>query len=226
MDNELNNNTDLNNNQNSFTMIKIIILLAAFQIIRILAKQILFIFIEENEFNEILISIIVMILLGLYIIYKAKKENISLNIFSYMKTKESKAYYILFTSLILFLIITSPSFLYNISIYTFIPLIYSTVIVPIYDELIFRSYLWNILNKEYENEFKVYLVTTILFSLWHIGYADSIIMKSGFNNIAFIMFIKCSLMISYGLFIGFLRYKIKNSYSSMLIHSFINIFGR
>lgn len=226
MDNEFNNNIDLNNNQNSFTMIKIIVLLTTFQIIRILSKQIVFIFVHKNEFNEILISIIVMILLGVYIIYKAKKEDISLNIFSYMNTKESKIYYILLTSLILFLIITSPSFIYNISIYTLIPLIYSTIIIPIYEELIFRSYLWSILEKEYKNEFKVYLITTILFSLWHVGYADSIIMKIGFNNIAFIMFIKCSLMISYGLIIGFLRYKIKNSYSSMLIHSFINIFGR
>lgn len=225
MDNEI-NNIDLNKNQNSLTVIKIIILLMTFQIIRILSKQIVFIFIQKNEFNEILISIVIMILLGVYIMYKAKKEEISLNIFSFMDTKESKSYYILLTSLILFLIVTSPSFIYNISIYTLIPLIYSTIIIPIYEELIFRSYLWSVLEKEYENEFKVYLITTILFSLWHVGYIDSIIMKIGFNNIAFIIFMKCSLMISYGLLIGFLRYKIKNSYSSVLIHSFINIFGR
>ena len=45
-------------------------------------------------------------------------------------------------------------------------------------------------------------------------------------KIAWIIFIKCSLMLSYGIFIGFFRYKIKNSYSCILVHSFINIFAR
>ena len=112
----------------------------------------------------------------------------------------------------------------NPSIDTFLPLIYTSVMIPVYEEIIFRSYIWNTFKKENMNEIKIYFLTTILFSIYHIGYIDIIIMNNGFNNMALIIFIKCSLMLSYGLFIGFFKYKIKNSYSCMLVHSFINIF--
>ena len=39
MNNSFNNNTELNNNENSYTMIKIIILLIGLQISRIILKQ-------------------------------------------------------------------------------------------------------------------------------------------------------------------------------------------
>ena len=58
------------------------------------------------------------------------------------------------------------------------------------------------IEKEHEDDRKTYL-TTALFSLYHIGYVDRIIMTSGLNKIAWIIFIKCSLMLSYGIFIDF-----------------------
>ncbi|MEG0856266.1 MAG: CPBP family intramembrane glutamic endopeptidase [Terrisporobacter sp.] len=212
-------------NNSSYTLLKIIILLISLQIIRIVVKQTTFIFIKENNFNDCLISMTIMITLTLLIVYKSKKENISLNVFSYMKTKESKMYYILLTLLIFILIFTSPLITSDISIGTILPFIYSTIIIPVYEEIIFRSYIWGKLEGEYESNFKVYMVTTTLFALWHIGYIDSIAMVAGYSSLWFVVFIKCSVMLSYGLFIGYFRYKIKNSYSCMLIHSFINIFG-
>ncbi len=225
MNNSFNDNPGLNN-ENSYTIIKIIVLLIGLQISRIVIKQITFLFLTYNEFNDILVSIIIMLLLTLFIIHKSKKENIKLDIFSYMKSKESKVYYSIVTGGILLLIFTSPSISTNLSIEVFLPVLYIAVMTPIYEEIIFRSYIWNVLEKENINEIKVYFLTTILFSIYHIGYIDKVIMTNGFNHMVLIMFIKCSLMLSYGLFIGFFRYKIKNSYSCILVHSFINIFGR
>ena len=223
--NNINENFGINNKENSFTVIKIIVLLIVLQIIRIILKQSVFLFLPHNKFNDVLISMIIMVILTLFIIYKTKQDRITLDIFSHMKNKESKVYYFMVTVGILLLIFTSPFFLTNPSIETLLPLIYTTVMIPIYEEIIFRSYIWNILQKENMKEIKIYFLTTLLFSAYHIGYIDTIIAINGFNNMALIIFIKCSIMLSYGIFIGFFKYKIKNSYSCMLIHSFINIFG-
>ena len=226
MNNNFNDNTELNNSETSYTMIKIIVLLVGLQASRIIFKQIAFLFFDNNKFNDILISMIIIFSLTLFLIYKAKKENISLDIFSYMKSKEAKIYYAMVTACIVMLIFTSPYFSDNPSTLRLITLLYSAVMIPIYEVIIFRSYIWNVLKNDNIDELKIYFITTALFSLYYTGYIDTIIMNGGFINITWTVFIKCSMMLSYGLFIGFFRYKIKNSYSCMLIHSFINIFGR
>lgn len=226
MNKSINDNIELNYNEKSYTMINIIVFLIGLQISRIVLKQSAFLFLPYNKFNDALISIIIMFLLTLFVIYKSKKEIIYLEIFSYMKSKESRIYYFIVTVAVLLLIFTWPFFLTKPSIETLLYLVYTTVMTPIYEELIFRSYIWRVLEKENMDEIKVYFLTTILFSIYHIGYIDTNIISSEFSQIIWIIFIKCSLMLSYGLFIGFFRYKIKNSYSCILVHSFINIFGR
>lgn len=226
MNNNLNDNATIKQNNNLNIMIRIIILLTGLQVGRIILKESAFLFLSYSKLNDIIISMIVIFLLTLFIIYKSKKENISLDVFSYMKNKESKIYYLIITGAIILLIFTSPSFSAEPSTESLLILIYTAIMLPIYEEIIFRSYIWNILKEENKNEIKTYLLTTVLFSLYHIGYIDAVIITSGFKYVLLIIFIKCSLMLSYGLFIGFFRYKIKNSYSCILIHSFINIFGR
>lgn len=226
MNNNFNENIELINNENSYTMIKIIVLLIALQISGIVLREGMFIFLPYSELNDILISMITMFLLTLFIIYKCKKEKISLGVFSFTKNKESKIYYFLVSICILFLIFISPSFSMRPSLETLLPLIYTAIMIPIYEEFIFRSYIWGILENENINEMKIYFLTTILFALYNIGYIGSSIITNGFNHMAIIIFIKLLSILSYGLFIGFFRYKIKNTYFCILIHSFINIFGR
>lgn len=226
MNNNFNDNIGLDNNETSYTMIKIIILLFALQISRILIKQVAFLYLPYSKLNDILISMVIIIFFVICIICKAKREDMALDIFSYINSHEARAYYILVTVCILLLILTSPSFTSKPSLESLVPLLYTIIMLPIYEEILFRSYLWNVLKKEHEDERKIYFITTVLFSLYHIGYIDTIIMDSGLNEVALYVFIKCSLMLSYGIFIGFFRYKIKNSYSCILVHSFLNIFGK
>lgn len=220
------NNMDLNNNETSFTMIRIIILLVVLQISRILIKQLIFLYLPYSKLNDTLISMFIMLFFVFFIIYKAKREEVQLNVFSYMESNETRNYYILVTVCILLLVLTSPSFTIKPSFYSIAPLLYTIIVIPIYEEILFRSYIWNILKKEYEDNRKIYFINTVLFTIYYIGYVDMIIKASGLNKIGWVLFIKCSLMLSYGIFVGFFRYKFKNSYSCILVHSFINIFGR
>lgn len=226
MNNSFNDNTEINNVENSYTMIKIIVLLIGLQISRIILKQGAYLFLPYNKLNDILISIVIIALITLFIIYKSKKNQINLHIFSYMKSQESRGYYYVVTISLILLMITSPCFEKNQSIENILSFVYMIIIIPLYEELLFRSYIWDVLQKDNIKEMKIYYLTTLLFAIYHIGYIDTIIMKSGFNHIATIIIIKFSLMLSCGLFIGFFRYKIKNSYSCMLVHSFINIIFR
>ena len=138
-----------------------------------------------------------------------------------MKSSESKGYYIVVTICILMLSIISSDIINNPSIENIINLIYYSMIIPIYEEIIFRSYIWENLKKDNKNEWKIYIITTILASLFQIGYIDTINMSMG--NMVNIIFIKCILMLSCSFFIGSFKYEIKNSYSCMFIHSFITI---
>ena len=72
MNNSFNDNIELNSNETLYTMIKIILLLITLQMSRIILKQAVFIFFDYSKFNDILISMIIMIFFTLFIIYKSK----------------------------------------------------------------------------------------------------------------------------------------------------------
>ena len=156
MNNSFNDNKDLNSNEVSYTMIKIIILLATLQISRIIIKQLVFLYLPYSKLNEMLISMFIMSLFIFFIISKAKKENLKLDVFSYIKSNESRNYYILVTVCILLLILTSPSFISKPSLESLTPLLYTIIMIPIYEEILFRAYIWNVLKKEHEDDRKTY----------------------------------------------------------------------
>ena len=104
-------------------------------------------------------------------------------------------------------------------------LIYSCIVTPVFEELIFRGYLWNTLNKVFEKEWKTYIVTTILFALWHLGYISAIAFRVEVELVT-VRIWKVVTGFCYGVLLGALRLKTKNCYSTMLLHGVMNIFGR
>lgn len=106
-------------------------------------------------------------------------------------------------------------------------LAYAVVITPVFEELIFRGYVWNKLNEVFDKEQTTYIMSSVLFALWHIGYIGSVAFRiAGSGNLAFIMFMKVVTGLAFGIIIGALRYKTKNCYSAMLLHGVMNIFGK
>ena len=195
MNNNYYENIEINNHDALYTIIKIVLLLLTLQITRIVLKQIAFLFFYYSKFNEMVVSIITIFFLILsnlphrfksiyqresnypgatiprgVILYKSRKEKINLGVFSYMKSSESKGYYIVVTICILMLSIISSDIINNPSIENIINLIYYSMIIPIYEEIIFRSYIWENLKKDNKNEWKIYIITTILAALFQIGY--------------------------------------------------------
>ena len=103
-------------------------------------------------------------------------------------------------------------------------LLYSGIVTPVFEELLFRGAIWNRLQGSDKSEWTSYLCVTILFGLWHIGYAIGIYMWQGGT------LLRCILMkvlwgTLYGLFLGIFRVKTRNCYLGILVHGVLNVFG-
>ena len=122
------------------------------------------------------------------------------------------------------LFIASPSN-YKGGIESILLLVYSSIVTPVFEEFIFRGYIWNELNQIFTSEWKTYIVTTIFFALWHLGYISSIAFRVE-NNLLNVMIWKVITGLCFGIVLGAVRLKTKNCYSTMLLHGVMNLFGR
>ena len=101
------------------------------------------------------------------------------------------------------------------------------LVSPVFEEILFRGYLWHRLKKSKVGDISVIFITSVLFGLFHLfGYYEYSY-ETGFTTEAPVMLNvviqKVLLNIAFGLLLGFVRYKSKKLYSSFLIHSFNNI---
>jgi membrane protease YdiL (CAAX protease family) len=99
-----------------------------------------------------------------------------------------------------------------------IGLLLYAVITPVFEELVFRGYIW---SKISESEGMInpdgltFLTVTLLFSVWQLGYADVLIR---YSNLGLIMVLKMIAGLVLGLLVGYLRLKTGKTYASILFH--------
>lgn len=210
------------NAKTKYIIWKSIAVLTLLQLCRVALKQIIFLFVPRTLSSEPVISMAVMILMTMLIVGIAAKKGMLASVFP----KERKGLYIAATVGALILLVSGPILTKDASLAALLFLCYSSVVTPIFEEIIFRGYLWNALSEKYHSEAAVGLITAILFGLWHLGYLDSIIFRTSPDQLAFVMLMKAGIGLCYGLALGLLRYKTKNCYSTMLLHGIMNLFGR
>lgn len=203
------------------TIFNIVVLLIVLQLTRIGIQQIIFMLIERDLYISRIASMIAMILLSLGLVLYSRKEGVLLSVLP----KRFSLNYIIATIAAVCLLISTPFITGDTSSFTIFLMVYSSVIVPIFEELIFRDYAWNKLSKVISCEWIVYAISTLMFAVWHIGYIDAIAprVESGLVNI---IAYKVITGLCFGIILGAVRMKTKNSYSTMLLHDTMNIFGR
>lgn len=198
----------------------IIILLVFLQLLLFGIKKCLFIFFKRTDYFDSMASMFAMIVITILFIIFTRKKNVSLSIFP----NKFGIFYILVTIVVVALFMATPSN-FTGGFHAIILLFYSSIVTPIFEELIFRGYVWNKLNTIFSKEWKTYIVSTVLFSLWHIGYISSIAFRVE-NGLANAMIWKVITGFCFGIILGAVRLKTKNSYSTILLHGVLNIFGR
>ena len=98
------------------------------------------------------------------------------------------------------------------------------IISPIFEELVFRGYIWSKLSESegmINPDGLTFLTVTLLFSLWQLGYADVLIR---YSNLGLIMVLKMIGGLVLGLFVGYLRLKTGKTYASILFHCLWSLF--
>ena len=195
--------------------------LIALQLLRIGIKSLCFLGFERTDFSDRVASMIAMIILSILILLVAKRRKISLSVFP----KNFHAGYLAATVMAAALLILTPILTKNGSACAIILLLYSTIVTPVFEELIFRGFVWNQLNTLLEKEWCTYIVSTLLFAVWHFGYLDSVAFRVG-TGLVNVMIWKAVTGLCFGVVLGALRLKTKNSYSTMLLHGALNLFGK
>lgn len=183
-------------------------------------KRIIFFFVARTDFSDYMASMVSMIILTSIILRLSRKAEINLSIFPDKFTVP----YISVSIISVVLFIASPSN-YKGGIEPILLLVYSSIVTPIFEELIFRGYIWNELNQIFTSEWKTYIITTILFALWHLGYISSIAFRVEYDLLN-VMIWKVITGLCFGIVLGAVRLKTKNCYSTMILHGVMNLFGR
>lgn len=198
--------------------------LVLLQLGRIIFKYVIFIFIDRSLLSDVIVNMSYMGIIIVVFIAIIKKKKMNINIFP----EKFNIKYKVFTIIVSLFFIITPIVTTNYQLYNILSLIYNAIITVIFEEFIFRGYIFKEISLM-KNDLIAYIVSTLLFGIWHFGYIDTIIWRTSLfytnSDIVNIMFWKVITGIVIGIVLGFFRYKNKNVYSSILIHTFINTFG-
>ncbi len=192
-----------------------ILVIVIVQGLLILLEQLLSVFFPNTDFFERIITMISMIILTVVIILYARKKETTLSFFSQPFTKLS----LIITIITIIFLVSTPSN-YTGGYKAILLLIYGSVVTPIFEELLFRGYIWNRFKLIYTDERKVYIWNVLLFTVWHLGY----MLPQLFAGNWFAVLTKLLAGLGYGIVLGFIRLKSNNCYLTILVHGILNNF--
>lgn len=163
--------------------------LVLLQLGRIIFKYVIFIFIDRSLLSDVIVNMLYMgIIIGVFIAI-IKKKKININIFP----EKFNIKYKVFTIIVSLFFIITPIVTTNYQLYNILSLIYNAIITVIFEEFIFRGYIFKEISLM-KNDLIAYIVSTLLFGIWHFGYIDTIIWRTSLfytnSDIVNIMFWK------------------------------------
>lgn len=219
-------------NKNKEYILDAIILLVIIQIARVIIK---YIFLSQLNFtleNVNIANIISIMLVGISmslilrgsdLFNPAGQRLIKLN-----NTYNNKNIRLILGGITLLAICIVPYFNGGYLVSNIIILALSLIVEPIFEEVVFRDYIWNYIGSFQKNEKKVLLIVSLLSALFKIGYWDIVsqnlsVVSSSFFTIDIIMAkVFFGLIISF--ILGIVKLKYKDTYLCIFVHSLINIF--
>lgn len=146
-------------------------------------------FFPRTRLNERIINISIMIVLTVVLILYAKIRKQAL---SFFPEKISKGYIIATCAAAVVFIIAPSNFTQGFT--SVINILYGSIVTPVYEELLFRGYIWNRFGKVMTNRWNVLQLLKIAAGLF------------------------------YGTILGFIRLKTKNCWATILAHGIMNFF--
>jgi membrane protease YdiL (CAAX protease family) len=176
-----------------------------------------------NHIFRIVESVMSILILSVFLVIKKPSlHDLGLSL-SNIKPAVRKLY-IIGISIVFLMVVSSFFFMDNLS--STMNLRFGLV-SPLFEEVLFRGYVWYRLKKSRVEDISIIFITGLFFGLFHMfGYYEYSY-ETGFsmeNQLMLNVVVqKILLNISFGLLLGYIRYKSKKLYPSLVIHSFNNI---
>lgn len=207
---------------------KIIIILIIIQLLRAFVMDSLWYVIKPGE-NIVLFQIlngISFLIVGIFllILFKPSLKDLGLNLDDVRK--RTKIIY--FAGMIALPVFISLPVVLGAELDIVVLSFIFGLIVPAFEELLFRGYLWNNIQNslKVENSGLITWITiTILFGLWHLGYMDVFLIHPKEPALIPLLAGKIEVGLILGVIVGFIRLKTSKVYGSFLFHGFWNVFA-
>ncbi len=204
---------------------KIIIILIVIQLLRVFIMDGLWYMIKPGE-NIILFQIlngISILVVGLLLLtaFKPSLKDLSLNLDDVRK--RTKIIY--FAGMIALPILIVLPVAFGAEFDVIIMGLVFGLITPAFEELLFRGYLWNKVQNSLNSGLATWIIITVLFGSWHLGYIDVFLIHPKGPAIVPLFIGKIEVGLTLGTIVGFIRLKTSKVYGSFLFHGFWNVFA-
>ncbi|HHW32183.1 MAG TPA: CPBP family intramembrane metalloprotease [Clostridiaceae bacterium] len=100
-------------------------------------------------------------------------------------------------------------------------IIYGSIVTPVYEELLFRGYIWNRFSKVMTSKLHICVWNIALFTIWHFLY---IVPNMISGNWDVLQLLKLAAGIGYGTVLGLIRLRTENCWATILAHGIMNFF--
>lgn len=200
------------------------------QIARIIIKNVLFSVFNFTDINLNIANIVSIMIVGISISLFLKGSSLfnpaGYRLVEMANNYENKRIRIIFlvialTSLALTIIIKTECIFYELVI-----MCLATLVIPIYEELLFRQYLWNYINGFVESEKVTWIIISIISILFVFGYWDIVSQNlQSINSDKFAVDIISSKLVVQAVVsvaTGFLKCKYKDIYLCIFLHIIIS----
>ncbi len=209
-----------NTKSRTLTLINSILLLMLMQAIRWFLVRRIGADVHGNAQLGLTASIMVLLTLSAFILALSRFWRLRLYLLPAFTSTKDRMLYIAATCVTVFVLVTAPIRAGGFSLSVTTSLLYSAVILPAFEELVFRGYLWARLRKSFSPEITVCMVTSLLFAAWKVGYGDLWTFGGGFSAVDFftaLLTVTVSGLVL-GLVTGTARLLSKNCVPGLLVH--------
>jgi len=203
-------------------VLKIILVLAIIQILRVVIFEFLSFTVQPSRPLFLILRGLDFIIVGIILLLYFKPSLNDLGLIWDNIRLRNRIIYIIGFSVLITLILSQ--YVFEWEFYILIYMLLYSIIVPVFEELLFRGYIWSKIRESkgmINPDGLTFLTVTILFSVWQLGYADILIR---YSNLGLILVLKMMSGLVLGLIVGYLRLKTGKTYASIIFHGLWNLF--
>ncbi|MCI8497576.1 MAG: CPBP family intramembrane metalloprotease [Clostridiales bacterium] len=213
--------------EKGYLLLQQMLVLIVFQSVRITMVVNTGIFFDMTVPLHTLLSMICVVVLIFVLLSMAKFQKLTLEVFPDPHFMSNVTFYSVATIAVAAVAALSPLFTGGYSIDRLMTLGYLAVVLPVWEELLFRGYVWQMLRKKIKSECFIWLFTSVLYGVWNVGYIDMFMFQLNAagtpDALGGVMLSRMGMGLVLGLVAGLIRWRAGNGYVGVLMNSLLKL---